>query len=270
MVNELSEMIDKKKATVKDLQKLTGRLNFLCRAIHSGRAFTRCMYAKYSYDAKSCDNNQTQRKKQKLLKQHHHVQLDKEFKDDCKVWLSFLQNKMIAVSRPFVDLQTTLNAEVLDWYTDSAKGKLLGFGGVHGQHWFFGQWEVGYIDRYDPSIEYLELYAVCVSIYLWTNSIKDKRIVLFCDNQAVVNIINNSSARCKNCMKLIRLIMSRYMLFNCRVFARWVRGSSNSRVDLLSRQKISQFKQITCNAQIDDYPESLLQALWPASKIWIK
>ena len=39
-INELSEMIDKKRATVKDLQKLTGRLNFLCRGIHSGRAFT--------------------------------------------------------------------------------------------------------------------------------------------------------------------------------------------------------------------------------------
>ena len=71
-------------------------------------------------------------KGENLLKQHHHVRLDKEFKDDCRVWLPFLQNKMIAVSRPFVDLQTTLNAEVLDWYTDATKGKLLGFGGVHG------------------------------------------------------------------------------------------------------------------------------------------
>ena len=36
----LQRIVSKKKATVKELQKLTGTLNFLCRVIHPGRMFT--------------------------------------------------------------------------------------------------------------------------------------------------------------------------------------------------------------------------------------
>ena len=83
-------------------------------------------------------------------------------------------------------------------------------------------------------------------------------------------MIDNTSAKCCNCMKLIRLLMSWYMLFNCRGFARWVRGSTSLRADYLSRQKIDLFRQITVNMHIDRYPEQLPSELWPASKLWVK
>ena len=47
-INMLRRFIDKKKATVKELQQLCGYLNFLNRAIHPGRVFMRRMYAKYT------------------------------------------------------------------------------------------------------------------------------------------------------------------------------------------------------------------------------
>ena len=182
-------------------------------------------------------------------------------------WFAFLQNDTKKVAHPFVDLETTVNAETLDCYTDAAKGKTLGFGGVHGWHWFFRQWEVRYTEQYNLSIEYLELFVVCVSIYIWMNRIRNRRIVLFCDNQVVVNMINNTSAKCRNCMKLIRLLMSHCLLFNCRVFACWVRGSTNLRANYLSRQKIDLFRQITMNMHIDCDPEWLPSELWPLSKL---
>ena len=43
-----TEFMAKKKATIKDLQKLCGFLNFLGKAIYPGRTFTTRMYAKYS------------------------------------------------------------------------------------------------------------------------------------------------------------------------------------------------------------------------------
>ena len=53
-LNQLCSLIDKKKATVKELECLAGLLNFLHRAIVPGRAFTRRMYSKFagviSYD----------------------------------------------------------------------------------------------------------------------------------------------------------------------------------------------------------------------------
>ena len=164
----------------------------------------------------------------------------------------------------------TIDAVSLDWYTDAAKGANLGFGGCYGRHWFFGQWEKDYISRNDPSIEYLELYAVCVSVFLWTKYIKNKRIILYCDNQSVVTMINNTTARCRNCMHLIRMMTSRSLNFNCRIFTRWVRGKSNIHADLLSRQKITQFKVFTAGSEVNELPEELPAELWPATKLWLR
>ena len=72
-VNMLSTLIDKKKSTVKDLQRLAGYLNFLNRAIFPGRAFTRRMYAKFTSTVKD-----------KKLKAYHHIRLDSEFKSDWR------------------------------------------------------------------------------------------------------------------------------------------------------------------------------------------
>ena len=46
----------------------------------------------------------------------------------------------------------------------------------------FHKWETGYIDKYNPSIEYLELYAVAVSIFLWAEPLPNRRVVIFCDS----------------------------------------------------------------------------------------
>ena len=45
-IQQLRTCLTLKKVTVKQIQCLTGLLNFLCQAIHSGRAFTRRMYYK--------------------------------------------------------------------------------------------------------------------------------------------------------------------------------------------------------------------------------
>ena len=44
-LNMLNVAIDSKKITVQRLEEMTGLLNFLCKAIHPGRAFTRRLYA---------------------------------------------------------------------------------------------------------------------------------------------------------------------------------------------------------------------------------
>ena len=47
-INTLMDMIDHKKAAVKELQSLCGYLNFLCKVIFPGRTFVRRMYSKFS------------------------------------------------------------------------------------------------------------------------------------------------------------------------------------------------------------------------------
>ena len=128
----LNQMINKKKATVKQLQQLAGHLNFINRAIVPGRAFTRRMYAKFSGD------------KFDKLKQYHHIKLDREFKMDCHIWIAFL-NDMNAVVHPFIDLNSTLDAKQLRFYSDTSANPLFGYGACFNDSWMFGQWEPGFI-----------------------------------------------------------------------------------------------------------------------------
>ena len=66
-----------------------------------------------------------------------------------------------------------------------------------------------------------------MAIFLWSREIKNKRIVVFCDNQAVVTMMNSTTSSCKNCMVLIGMITHRSLLWNFRVFAKLVKGSTN-------------------------------------------
>ena len=74
----LQTTIDKRKVTIKFVQKLTGTLNFLNRVIVPGRTFTREMYSKLKI---------TNSKTGERLKDYHHVHLNKEFIQDCKIAL---------------------------------------------------------------------------------------------------------------------------------------------------------------------------------------
>ena len=64
-MNQLKYVVNKKKTTIKNLQELTGLLNFFKRAIIPGRTFTRHMY----------DNIATKDKSGNPLKNHHHINL---------------------------------------------------------------------------------------------------------------------------------------------------------------------------------------------------
>ena len=108
----LQRFIDSKKVTVRDIQVLTGTLNFLNRPIAPGRVFTRRMYSKIESKITKKDGSQ--------LKTYHHVNVDREFKNDCRVWASFLNNQS-AVNKTFTDLDTETNAAEIGFFTDSNK-----------------------------------------------------------------------------------------------------------------------------------------------------
>ena len=217
-LNSLEELISKKKATVKQIQSLAWLLNFLNHAIVPGCAFTRQMYAKFTSLVDLGSMNKFGRQQMSTeLKPFHHIKLDREFKLDCEMWRLFLLNSIRGINRPFVDFSTGTNARVLDFYMDAAKGKSLGIGGIFRENWYLAQWEPGYIERCDPSIKYLELLGICVAYFAWGHLLKNQRIVLFCDYQAVMTMINTTS-KCQNCMILIRMLILRSLWNNTRIF----------------------------------------------------
>ena len=191
-----------KKATVKEFQKLCGILNFLCRCIVPGRAFLRRLYIVTNVAGKT-------------LKDHHHVRITEENRLDLLVWKEFLNNPK-SFYRPFME-SVSINAQELDMFSDASGNFDLGFGAYCGSEWTFGQSDRSFCVANNPSIEYLELFAVLVGVLNWIKFFCNRRIVLFCDNEAVVNMINNSSSSCKNCMVLIRLLVSESIVRNVRI-----------------------------------------------------
>ena len=249
-------MLTNKKTKVKEIEKLTGLLNFLGRAVYPGRAFTCRMYCRINYQERG-------------LKKYHHVNLNHEFRADCKVWLRFLSeevNGRLVLYRPFIDISTTTSATEIGFYTDSSAAVQLGCGGVMKTHWFFGQWEKDYVSKLKPSIEYLELLAVCIGAFIWSETMENKRILIHCDNMAVVSMINKTTSSCQHCMHLIRLLVLRSLQFNFRIFAVYVKTGDNGLADSLSRLQFERFRKLAPN--MDKFPEKLPWELWPPSKLW--
>ena len=254
---------------MKELQELCGYLNFLGKAIFSGRSFTRRMYAKYSHCVNTNKGKSLGKFQHKVfaLKPHHHIQLDGEFKVDCRVWLQFLQGRVTdIVNRPMIDiLGPSLTSVDVGFYSD-ASGK-IGYGCILQDRWCRGDWDPNFIKNEEPSIEYLELFALTAGIFTWAHLLKNKRIMLHCDNMAVVNMINNMTSSCKNCMILIRLLVLNNLRFNRRTTAVYILTKNNDLSDALSRGQMLRYRRLA--PQMEEFPWEIHADLWPMNKVWM-
>ena len=244
----------KRKTTLRRVQKLCGFLNFLGKAIVPGRAFTRRLYA--------CTKG--------VLKPHHHIPVKTEMKLDLELWLTFLDHPM-AYSRKFFEFDSELNAEEIEMFTDASRNAKLGCGGYNRNDWFIMQWDEDFIDNHNPSINYLELYAVTVAVFSWIHRYENKKIILFCDNLSVVHMINNSSSNCRNCMVLIRLMTLQGLIHNVQIKAKHVAGVLNRYSDLLSRMKYGQFRKLARmnKKKFNNKPAEIPEILYPMEKLWM-
>ena len=206
-----------KRAIVLQVQQLCGFLNFLCKAVVPGRTFVCRLYSNIS---------------SKLLP-HHHVRITHENRMDLHVWKQFLMHPMVFY-RSFLDTEEYSAVDV-DMYSDASRNFKLGFGTYCGSDWMYGQWHEEFMVQAQPSIEYLELFAVCVGILNWIRNFKNRRIALFCDNETVVHMLNHATSTCKNCMVLIRIIVLECMVHNVKIRLKHVRTKDNGKADALSR-----------------------------------
>ena len=115
----LQGLLNRKKATVKELERLSGFLNFLTKAIVPRRVFTHRMYSKFTGDVLITKSGMK-------LKHYHQVKIDAEFRRDCDMWVKFLQCQE-AVNRPFIDLSNDRQATILDLYSDASASVKRGF-----------------------------------------------------------------------------------------------------------------------------------------------
>ena len=255
----LNWAIDSKKVTVKFIQRLTGTLNFLNKAIVPGRAFTRGMYSKLSVE-------DSQGRK---LKQHHHVKLNNSFIQDCLVWKSFLgaDNLNNRIFRPFVDVELYQDSQTLEFYTDTSLNEGLGCGGTFMNEYFVAQWPEGFVYNCRPSIQFLELFALTAGVLIWGDKMVNCRVAIFCDNESVKSMVNSFTSSCSQCRKLLRILAFEGLKYNRRLFVRHVRTEINTLADALSRLNFRKFWKhapSTMNKAAKLIPDSI----WPINKIW--
>ena len=142
MVQEILEK-SSKKITIKDLQKLTGFLNFLSRAIIPGRAFTRRLYAHGI------------KKNGEPLLQHHHIKVNQEMHLDLEIWKIFLHHESV-FSRPFIDMNSTSHlSHKVFMYSDASRNFSLGVTAICDSSWCWQQWDKVFMDAAEPSIDVL-------------------------------------------------------------------------------------------------------------------
>ena len=259
-VNLINWILAKKTVTVKLIQRLTGVLNFLNRAIVPGRTFTRSMYNKLKIRDQAGN----------LLKGYHHVKVDQEFRRDASMWLEFLKlaNRQVSqLCRPFVDLHLYSFARDLNFFTDASLNSQFGIGGIFGNRWIVQKWNPGFISKCNPSIEFLELYSLVAAVLTWSELITNCCIVIFCDNDAVKFMVNKMTSPCPKCMKLIRLLAFDGILQNHRLFVKFVSSKDNFLADSLSRMKFAKFWRDapkTMNSRPDKIPEHIS----PVETVW--
>ena len=165
---------------------------------------------------------------------------------------------------------TQWTAEDINMYSDASKSlKFGGLGAWCGDQWMAAPWDYDFLQIHQPSIAYLELFAVTAAVLKWIYKFKNKRICLYCDNEGAMRMINNGSSRCKNCMVLIRFITLEGLAHNIRITARYVNTKKNIMADALSRAEFKRFWRHAPETMAK-LPCAVPTEIWPMSKIWIK
>ena len=256
MINYLLQKQEKPagkgKMTILQLKKVCGFLNFLGRAIVPGRSLTRHLYSHLAGSAH--------------LKPHHHITISNDIFEDLLVWRRFLQHQSV-YCRLFLDFTTTLMAEQLQFYTDASKNFLLGFGGYFHSEWMQECWDEQ-LEPLDPSIQWMELYTLAAGVLAWGSKLTNKRVIIFCDNRAVVGMINKTSSSCQHCMKIIRKLVLFGLIHNFRIFARYVESLANEIADSLSRFQSKRFYKLTKDMNMNPFKTPVPTEIWPPSTMW--
>ena len=237
-----------RKITLHQLQQICGYLNFLCKAVVPGRAFTRRLISHTSG----------------VLKPHHHIKITEEMKLDLDMWKIFLRHPS-AYCRPFLDFSDKVKSTDIDFYTD-ASGK-IGFGGVCQNSFMFEYWDKEFLLDQSPSIDYLELYAVAAAVLAWIARFRNRRVTIFTDNKGVRDMINSNVASTKNSMVLIRIIVLKCLVENVKLKAKYVASEDNDLADHLSRGRISKFRKES-KGKYEKEPTPIPEEIWPVTKVW--
>jgi len=222
---ELRTWSGRKKCTKRQLLSIIGKLTFVSKVVRSGRTFVRRMIELS--------------KKVRVL--HHKIRLNVEFQKDVQWWLQYLPT-WNGVSLFYEDDWTTSADMCL--YTDACN---VGYGCYFADHWFCEHFNDM---KFTKDILWKELYALLKAAATWGGQWSSKRILFYCDNQAVVSILRSGTSKRSDIMALVRALFYIAAQYNFECTATYISTHDNGVADALSRMQFDRFRSLAPMADV--------------------
>ena len=205
----LKDWESKVEASLKDVQKLAGLLNFTCRCVKSGRVYLSRILNFL-----------------RQLNRREVTTIPRSVKLDIKWWREFA-HKFNGVS-----LITDVNWSVPDVVVSS--DSCLEGGGGYAQGDFFHAKFPRRIVQLNLNINQLECIVITLALKLWSGKLKRKKIKMFCDNQVTVSALQACFSRDTIIQKCLRTIHQFTAWFSFKVKQVFLQGEKNRISDTLS------------------------------------
>ena len=136
-----------------------------------------------------------------------------------------------------------------------------------GTHWFQVEWDNR---SRDLNIAVKELIPIIIAAVVWGKDWQGCNLRAYCDNAAVVAVVNSRCCKDKNLMQLLRCLFFIEAHFQFKIAATHIPGSHNDLADDLSRNRGASFKSKMRSADTNSslIPISLLQWLLRPKLDW--
>lgn len=237
----------RQKIKLKELESIIGIMAFCARAIPSARAFLRRFYDLIAVV--------------KVKKPFYYIRITAATKEDAKVWLDFLENFN---GECYIPDSFWSSNDTLKLFSDSTANPNLGCGAYFDGDWIQFRWPKSWESReFMSDMSFLEFIPVLLAMFTWVNRLRNKKIVLHIDNQALCSIINNRTSKSKYVMQLLRPFVLLTMRNNVQFKAVFLPGVHNSISDSLSRFQMERFRRLAPDANLSpsEVPQEFLRVI---------
>ena len=134
----------------------------------------------------------------------------------------------------------------MELFTDASGA---GFGGFFQGEWFSSSWEAFPGQAASAAIIWREMVPVAMACALWGHRWSGKKILLHCDNKAVVQAWKTGSCKHSGVVELIRKALRISALNNFILLITHIAGADNTIADALSRNQLSRFRSLAPEAE---------------------
>ena len=231
----ITSWLNKEKASLKEIQSLLGKLNFVAACVRPARLFISRMltWLKALYKSESG--------------QH---MIPNYVRKDILWWHKYLS------------LYNGVSMMILEEWSNpdevfSSDSCLSGCGGFWQGNFFHVDFPKSVSDK-RFSINILEMLSIIICMKLWGSSFKGKRIQVYCDNTAVCSVINSGKSNCVVLQECLRELAFLSAVYECQIRTVYLDTKTNRIADHLSRWNLNashrqQFYLLTRTFELHEY-----------------